>query len=1562
MPRWLKWLGGILLGLLLLVLLLIGGVLVALRIPSVQTRVAHRVAGILTEKLQHEITIGRVDVRPFSHVLLDGVRVLDYQRQELFNIGQLDADIGLFSVFSPDKLFITDLKLVEPRFRMVTYRGTHRSNLDTFLRAIEELLGPAKADTTKSTFNFQVEAITLENGRFVFDNQNDPPQQEPGFDYAHMYLDSIYGRLSRIELFSAHDSIRGQINGLRTIDRRGNAHLRDLNAYVSWTPRYWSFKQTDFTFNRSHVAGPLVRFDYRHFLRDFPEFNDSVKMTIRLDSSRVKGADVAVFAPQIRELFARDSVTVSGRFDGKVSNFRSRDMVLDVNRTTHLRGNFAMEGLPEWQETYFDLNFRESVVDPRDVERFIPDYAYEYVGRLGVTSLKGQFTGFYNDFVTNGTLNTALGTLTSDLNLKIRPNARQSSYSGRVRTQGFQLGRLIGQPGVVQVVSLDGSVQGVGFDPKTVRLITDVNVASIGILQHVYRGLHARGTLVGQTFTGHLGADDAQLRLQADGVVTYDPRNPAFNLKAHLAHADLKALGISTKRFVVATDADLNFAGLEVDKLIGTMQFRNTRFQYDTTQGRIDTLDVVSALTNDQRRLTVHSEVLDLRMSGDYRYSTLIGDVTTLIDEYRLNFQANPEATAAYYRRKAQRPLPDYRVELALALHRPNQVLCVFLPELSVADNTRLDGFFRTGQTSIFQLGGNVQYVSYGTTYLAGNHFEFNTSKLPYSDEVLADAFVTSRQQEIPGLGATEKLAVEAIWNQGAIDFTGSIRQQHSTNAAELSGSMGFLTDAVEFRLNEQSGVNLLGRVWRFAPANRIVIAGGGDEITLANLSLHNGHQFVAATGRMSAANPTDSLTISIDSFRLATLNPLLVGVDMQFNGLVHDSHFDLTGVFSARPGLHGELHVDSLRLDTVLIGEVDGFLRTAGPGRLGLDLDVTHRGLRLLRVDGSIAPQAPPDQQLSLHAALANAPLKLVEPFLDFMMTDLRGVMNGQVDVIGAMAKPIFRGNVDVRRGRFRFDYLNTVYHLSGPVAATDTALTEARIGFDKQGIHLRNLVIRDQFNNQGTLDGTIYEQGFQDIVLDIRATFRRLMVLNTSRRENNLYFGTAFGTGRLTVAGTPSNLNIRIDAKTDPGTRLSVPLDNQVQVARSSFIKFVSTSANGDTIRFGRPDTVGTKGPDLSGIVLDMNLEVTPDGQLEVIFDESTGDIIRGTGQGRVNLAIDTRGNFNMYGNVEIVRGLYNFTLLGVVNKEFIIRPGGTISWNGDPYAGELNLIATYTQKTSLQPILASVSDQVNSTNTVFPVVATMALKGSLMAPEIKLGLDFSSTSNASSSIQSVLEAYAASIRNDEQELNRQVFSLLVLKRLSPQGEFNVGGTVGNNAFSSSVGELLSTQLSYWISQIDSNLEIDLGLAGFDQTALQAMQVRVSYSFMQGRLRVTREGGISSGNANSTLTGGTGAIGSTGSSQQALGDISLEYFITPDGHLRVKLAYETIARDIQRANTNRQAASIVHTQQFDRFSELIPPSRRRVRRLQQEAEKRRRQQEQQANPDDGPSVNPNL
>ena len=165
----------ILLGLGLLVVLAVVATLVALRIPSVQTRLAHKAANVLTQRLGQQVTIDGIDIRPFSRVLLDGVSVKDRRGGELFSIGRADADISLFSVFNPRHLHIATLTLNEPRFELKNLSGQPDSTtFSQFMTAVKRLVGPSK-DTSKSApFDFQITAVALRNGHFAIEKGDVP--------------------------------------------------------------------------------------------------------------------------------------------------------------------------------------------------------------------------------------------------------------------------------------------------------------------------------------------------------------------------------------------------------------------------------------------------------------------------------------------------------------------------------------------------------------------------------------------------------------------------------------------------------------------------------------------------------------------------------------------------------------------------------------------------------------------------------------------------------------------------------------------------------------------------------------------------------------------------------------------------------------------------------------------------------------------------------------------------------------------------------------------------------------------------------------------------------------------------------------------------------------------------------------------------------------------------------------------------------------------------------------------------------------------------------------------
>ena len=1502
----------VLLGLLLLLAVLLGAAVLALRVPAVQTEVARRATEILSDKLQQPVSIGRVDIRPFTKVVLDRVRVLDRRGGNLFYIGELEADISIFSVFSPDKLHLSQVTLTEPRFELVTYPNSPNAetNLDEFLASVKRLLGPA--DTTKASkpFDFQVERVALRNARFVLDRKDRPraPEYGKSMDYDHMYIDSVYADLSQI--WFRGDSLHAQVDGLRAVDLPSKTRLRELTAGMTYASKFWEFEQLNLRVGRSHLAD-YVRFEYPRFLA-FTSFNDSVKVIARLKPSKVYADDIALFAPQLWGW--GEEVAISGEAKGYVRDFQAKNLDLRYsNGGTHIIGNVSAKGLPDWQETFAELQLRPgTVVNPKDLDPILPNSVYPYFQRLGTVTLNGQFLGFYNDFVANGDFKTRLGNLTADVNLKFKDDPRNSSYEGTVRTAGFQLGKLLGDESVIRDVAVNGKVSGVGFDPDAARVNATATIASVWVNGYRYRNITVtNGRVTRQEFDGRINVDDPNLKVTGEGNINWGRGRQAFDLVADVRRADLHALGLTPQRIVVSTQADVRFQGLTLDELLGRIHLRDTRVSLDGRSVHLDTLDLLATRREGDRLLAMRSEAFRLRARGNYQFSQVLRDVQQLIREYQLNFEGDARATEDYYRRKRRQATPDYHIDLTLDLKRPDPLLHVFMPQLSISDSTHIEGSFRNGATSILQLGGSARAVQYDSIRAEQVSFDLLTSKLPDAPDVLAQASVTSSRQRLPGLGRTEQFYVEGVWDQDKINFSSSLAQTGTTNRAQINGALDFLPNAVQI-VFRRSGVNLLGRDWVIAQDNAIVIAGGGHEITVPNFSLSNGPQQILATGEVSE-DPSRTLHLEVKNLQLGTLSPL---TNQNMHGRVNASG-DVRGVFGQLVAA-SRLTVDSLYFDNTLIGNVTGVANwDNGASRLGTNLSVMRDGQNVLSVAGSIAPGDAQDQ-LNLTGELNDAPIKLAEPFLAGVLTNLGGTGRGTLRLTGRFSAPRLIGNVDVHQGQLTFAYLNTTYTF------------EDNIRFFENRMTFRNVKLRDVLGNSGTLTGDIFHDGFENMRLDLKANFRRLQVLNTTRRQNNLYFGTAYATGDASVTGPVDDLLINVKARSESGTRLSLPLDNATTVSQASYIKFVNRN-----LPIEKQDSIAAAKPpvDLTGITLNATFDVTPDAYMEVILDETTGDVIRGSATGQLRMNIDTRGDFNMFGQLEVVRGAYNFTLQGLVNKEFQVRPGGTLSWNGDPLQGQMDVTATYQQRTSLAPILGNNGESANE-NIYATVTAVMHLSGDMLLPRIQLGLEFN---DAPSSVEGQLTSFLSNIRNDEQELNRQVFSLLLFRQLSNVGGFGNTALAGGGAVQNSLGQIVSTQLGLLTSQIDQNLEISFNLDGLSQEELRNLQVRLSYSLLQGRLRVTRFGGVTN-----NTQGGLAAT-STSNQSSIIGDIGLEYFLRPDGKFRVRLRYETTPRDIGVPNQARAGLSMVHTEQFDNLRELF--ARKHLRRREAARRKAREQ-----------------
>ena len=337
------------------------------------------------------------------------------------------------------------------------------------------------------------------------------------------------------------------------------------------------------------------------------------------------------------------------------------------------------------------------------------------------------------------------------------------------------------------------------------------------------------------------------------------------------------------------------------------------------------------------------------------------------------------------------------------------------------------------------------------------------------------------------------------------------------------------------------------------------------------------------------------------------------------------------------------------------------------------------------------------------------------------------------------------------------------------------------------------------------------------------------------------------------------------------------------------------------------------------LTGFNLDFDIEVTPEAYGEIIFDVKTGDIIRGRGEGQLQMLISSQGDFTMFGDLRFLEGGYNFTLYNIINKEFNIEPGSSIAWLGDPYGGVLDIEATYAQVASLAPLVVDPDQRDNDeVRRNYPTEVVLDLTGDLMSPDINFDINILNYPQNNPWLQSAVETLNNTATYDQEELNRQVFSLIILRQFSEQGSFDVGGSVG-----SSVSELLSNQFSYWLSQVDENLEIDVDLGNFDNDRFNTFQLRLSYSFLDGRLRVTRDGGFTDLNNNTNAA-------------TVIGDVSVEYLLTDDGRYRVKMYnrnnFNSLTNPLNQDFNTTQGISLMYIQSFDKISDLLSSTRERV------------------------------
>lgn len=1498
----------------------------SLQIPAVQEYLINRYLDQFSQITGFRSTVTTFRLLWFDRLELENVTIYDPANNEMIGAKNVLINFKLMQLLNDRDVNVDGVTLDSARVFVTKLNTSDTStnlNINVFVDRINEHYAAASGTGRNPRINIGEAILTSSSFSYV-DQYRD--SIDYGFNYNQFTFDIDEAELQNFMILG--DTTEFNVRTLLAGDRQSDLQIREVSTFFRLSQAAMEFTNMKMRINESIISDSIV-FTYNG-QRELSDFVEKVNVHAKLRNTILQPRDLALFAPQVKNM--THPIYLSGNFNGRINNFKFTQMEVNTGSTV-LRGSVDMEGLPDINETFIILDLKDSRLEFADLG-FAMDKAFiDRLTPIGRVHMDGQFLGYPTDFVAKGTFSGNLGLITSDINFKVNEdNFDRSVYSGNLKLTNFDLGTYLGDTINFQKVSLDGKVKGSGLTTRTADFTLNGKVSSIGIRNYNYTRIETNARFASELFSGFFRINDPNLEFTARGSVDLRKGADRIQVEAQLDTAFLHNLNLSPKPIFLQSSINVDTKGLHIDSLVGAATLHDFTIHYEDQQLSLEDIRVSAERNRKNRALKVESTLLDAEAHGDFLLTDISKDIQKLVKEILLNIRNDEQAIQSYYATENYRP-KSYEMAFKANLKAVDRIAELVKVDLQVSNNTVIEGKFISGYTTILQAYTSIDSISINKVLFLDTEAELTASKIADSTNVLAMAFVNSDNQVVNKNLQTTNLMAEAIWNKNHIDFGFDADQLNNTNSVRLKGEVDFLEDTTKVRMLP-STINMLEKSWQIDPDNLITIF--RKDIDIADLRLRHQKESVLFNGKISEA-PDEKLSLTVDQLDLSILNPL---TGREIEGTLN-AVFGLTDYYKD-PYIENDLTIDSLMIDKFLIGDITGKNQWDNQEKKFLiDFFIDRNNNRIVNLKGFYDPSKE-NSPLNVTAQLEKANLKIIEPFFDDFFSNIGGSVTGEFQITGRLQAPAVLGEGEVSDGQIMINYLKTRYQFTGTV------------GLSPNSVYFRNIEMTDVLNNSGKLNGTITHRDFRDTRINIEASFRNFQVLNTSAKDNSLFYGQGFATGDLTIFGPVANLKFTANARTDKNTRIYIPIDETGDVTQSDFIKFVSFTDS--TFQQNLKKSISTK-LDLTGITIDFNLDVTPDAYCEIIMDLKAGDIIRGRGKGELQLQLDTKGDFNMFGPFEFTEGAYNFTLYDIINKEFSIQRGSRITWYGDPYAGVLDINATYDQQASFGPIITTISDEdvLNSPQLrrKYPVQVLLKVQG----PLLNTTLDFDIVTRdlpqtiivEDQTVRLDFEFQAFKNRMDEQELKRQVFSLIILRRFSPPDAFNTSGSLVN-----SVSEFLSNQLSNWVSQVDENLEVDVDLSTFDEDAYNTFQLRLSYTFLNGRLRITRDGTIYGSQNNNTLPGN-----SPNQVSSIAGDWTVDYMLTADGKWKVKMYNRTninpILNTLGTSNSVTTGFSLSNTRSFNQLKDIWRSSRKRREQQQQNEPDQQTNDEATKKEDDG-------
>ncbi len=1467
---------------------------VVLSLPSVQNAVVHRASEWATKRLGARVSIDHITIGLPARVKACGFYVEDYDGDTLIYAKHVTAHLALDGFESG--LTLAYGKVEHGAFFL---RETERGPMNV-KEVVDSLRGNRQG---KGRFVLAVRRLEASDLEFRLERLK-PRRPKYGVDYADMQIRNITGTIRDFGV--AAGAVFGDIEQLSLTERSG-AEIREMKGSFMVDKGYISLAETTIRTARSELHTPLFSLSgdgwssYKDFIRN-------VTIDGSFDNSYVSSDDVGFFAPALLDWHtALKDVAVAmhgtvASFDASIDHARLEDGGL-------LAASAHVEGLTDVANTHFDIEVSRAEASTYEFMRLlhniahlsVPEKAAEPLLRTSRLMVDGSFVGRISKFDATAAVSVASGG-----KLSLSCHRDKGQITAMLDSRNLALGRLLDSP---QLGDATFTASAEGNFAEGVMLNVEAAVEDVEFKKYNYKNIALTAAVQDKAVHAVVGVRDEALDLDAEVVASLEKGDMrGYDAAMELRHADLVAMNINRRDSLslLSANVGLSARGETLNTLNGELSVANALYRYDRGDVESELLRLQVESNEDMHTLALESDFADVHFESQSPYDEVVYYLKNLVSQYMpLLYDADKRNSIKQH----VVGLGDDVAVLSITTKKVDPLLNCFVRDLEVAPGSFVQ-LFVSPKGNRFSLAASSDYVT-NNRYLATD-IDVKASNIGDSLSV-----ALGTKDFYAGGIHLSTLNVDG----GVADNRVSLSAGFADSVRRLDGRVS--ASALYSRPNGKSHIAVnVAPSYVMRHDRRWDITSDGVDIDSTRIAIRrfrvaSDEQELYLDG-VASASPSDSLSLRLTRFSLTPIAQFVSRLGYNIDGAM--SGYARIKSAMRDMQIDAAIALDSLNVNTISVPDL--MLNSKwdfGASRAKLDISTIDKRDTVIR--GYFSPS-----QMRYYASMRTPGVKmsLLDPLLKGVVSKTEGEADVDLTLSGQRRDAELHGVIEVANLKTKVVFTNCTY--SAP---------HATVQVDNNHFRVKEAPIYDVNGRRGALSMDLSLDHLSNIEYNFRIAADTMQVLNTTSRDNSLFYGDVNASGTIVVRGNKAGVAMDIVARTEDGSHFFMPLSDKSDISSADFVKFVKPESVDTTNYLVRKKMLfenrrNRRSSSAGTMDISMALDVRPNAEVQLVIDPTVGDIIKGRGEGLLNLRINPKSNiFEMYGDYTISEGSYLFTLQNIINKWFVIEPGSTIQWTGEPLDALLNIDAVYKLKTSLQPLLEGSVSQNSISSRAVPVECVIHLTDRLSQPNVTFDVVVPS---ADAEVQSIVASTLAT----EESKSRQFLYLLVANSFISESTNATSANIATSAAATTGLEVLSNQLSNWLSTDDYNIVLRY------RPRTEQMSDEVDFGFSKGlvdnRLLIEVEGNY--------IVDKTQVVNAK---SNFAGEAYVTWLIDRAGTLRLRGFTHTIDRFDENQGLQETGVGIYYKEDYDNardFRERVR-ARFRGRKQKKQIEKQERREE---------------